>query len=107
MRVFVCTKNYSLYVMNGCLDQGTSSLGTGAAANWIFKSLPLSVSDFTQSVYGSILALKDIDEWVWPPSQMLQAYAWWCETYGPQPNVVRSEVLQVNNRRLIITLSLL
>lgn len=46
-------------------------------------SLSLSLSDFTQSVYGSILALEDIDEWVWPPSQVLQAYAWWCEMYDP------------------------
>ena len=45
-------------------------------------SLPL-VADFTQCLYGSILALEDIDEWVWPPSVVLRTYAWWCETYDP------------------------
>jgi hypothetical protein len=51
--------------------------------NLEFFFIYLSVSDFTQSVYGSILALEDIDEWVWPPSQILRMYAWWCETYDP------------------------
>ena len=47
-------------------------------------SLSLSPStDITQAIYGPILTYKDIDEWVWPPSQLLHGYAWWCKTYDP------------------------
>ncbi len=51
---------------------------------WIYLLDPsFSHTDFTQSLYGSVLALEDIDEWIWPPAIVLKYYAWWCETYDP------------------------
>ena len=41
--------------------------------------LVIPPSDFTQSVYGSILATEDIEYGYWPPAPVLDAYAWWCE----------------------------
>ena len=84
-------KKSLIHLCDKCIAIRGTSLGTGGSCIKLdFLSLSLSlptpslsVSDFTQSVYGSILALEDIDEWVWPPSQLLQAYAWWCETYDP------------------------
>ena len=38
--------------------------------------LVIPPSDFTQSVYGSILATEDR---YWPPAPVLDAHAWWCE----------------------------
>ncbi len=41
--------------------------------------------DYTQAVYGSVLAEEDIDvgTGVWPPTPVLKAYAWWCEHVDP------------------------
>ncbi|XP_064392171.1 sigma intracellular receptor 2-like [Halichondria panicea] len=50
---------------------------------FIFFVLIAWTIDFTQSLYGSVLALEDIDEWIWPPAIVLKYYAWWCETYDP------------------------
>ena len=36
-------------------------------------------TDYTQSVYGSILALEDVDYGAWPPAFIVDMYAWWCE----------------------------
>ena len=42
-----------------------------------------SFTDLTQSIYGSILSLKDVEGGIWPPPQVVKAYKWWCETYDP------------------------
>lgn len=39
--------------------------------------------DYTQTLYGSILAEEDLDFGIWPPAPILRAYAWWCETVDP------------------------
>ena len=39
--------------------------------------------DYTQAVYGSVLAQEDIDYGLWPPVPVLKVYAWWCETVDP------------------------
>lgn len=39
--------------------------------------------DWTQSVYGSILAMEDLEFGWWPPAFILHYYAWWCEAVDP------------------------
>lgn len=36
-------------------------------------------ADFVQSVYGSLLATKEIEYGYWPPAAIVDAYAWWCK----------------------------
>jgi len=40
-------------------------------------------ADWTQSIYGSILAMEDLEFGWWPPPLILQYYAWWCEKVDP------------------------
>lgn len=56
----------------------------GKIANSILLHISFcSYLDYTQTVYGSVLAQEDIDYGIWPPVAVLKVYAWWCETYDP------------------------
>ena len=43
----------------------------------------LALADLVQALYGSVLAMEDLDFGLWPPAPVLEAYAWWCETVDP------------------------
>ena len=44
--------------------------------------LIIVVPDYIQSVYGGVLR-NPPEPGMWPPSPVLQAYVWWCDTVDP------------------------
>jgi hypothetical protein len=61
----------------------TRPLDLFIVAVFIIFSLIASTIDYTQALYGSVLAEEDIEYGLWPPLPILKAYAWWCENVDP------------------------
>lgn len=55
------------------------TIGKRESAIKSLKTTPSLSLDYTQALYGSILAAEDIEYGIWPPPVIVDAYAWWCE----------------------------